>query len=580
MLKDCIEIFQKKIEYIENECGNADALILDNYIPADGDYIVVKKDGSIVQCSIKMNRKAGIPETSLSEGDSQYEDIVFYDYHSRLVSMDKPQDPKKVIHSNNYLSFWVKKESLTNGKLNMEGIDRYFDILSNPRAKYKNAKDSMMYDYIFPVVGEVNQEKLEQCRNWIKQHIFNMQDFGIDTSGKNYLKIFFEEDRDLYINEEKRYLMTKIYNKNDYNINIDGQIYGLPNDNLALNSKKPYMEHKTRKNVVPYLITPEEAVTQRKFFDYLMNEANKGYTNIFFDSDEDEIEPKIPGEFITDDFSGILIQIQRGKELSIQHQDTIVDYKYNLYKPFQYRDVIGSAKDEDIYKEYVNKEQMLAVLDEVIFSKCLSKRSLTDDINVNPELKRNIIMSRDAIFAWLYKGQEQGIDAVLHNVCINTVKDSINNGYMNKVIMQFNFMKSLEEYFGGVNMADRYSEIRKNLTDKINRKEYDQIESDEEYFYAVGQLVYYFISLNKSKDKKHSLANPFFNARNNELLQKKITQFFMRYNYIIGTTNLRFNKLYSMVTSYELTGKVKSEEIIAGYISSNLIYDSGNKEED
>lgn len=74
-----------------------------------------------------------------------------------------------------------------------------------------------------------------------------MQDFGIDTSGKDYLKIFFEEDRDLYINEEKRYVMTKIFNKNDYNIDIDEQTYGLSNDNLALNSKKPYMEHKTRK---------------------------------------------------------------------------------------------------------------------------------------------------------------------------------------------------------------------------------------------------------------------------------------------------------------------------------------------
>ena len=49
MLKDCIEIFQKKIEHMGNECGNADALILDNYIPADGDYIGVKKDGSVVR---------------------------------------------------------------------------------------------------------------------------------------------------------------------------------------------------------------------------------------------------------------------------------------------------------------------------------------------------------------------------------------------------------------------------------------------------------------------------------------------------------------------------------------------------
>ena len=59
LLKDCIEIFQKKIEHMGNECGNADALILDNYIPADGDYIVVKKDGSVVRCSIKMDKKAG-----------------------------------------------------------------------------------------------------------------------------------------------------------------------------------------------------------------------------------------------------------------------------------------------------------------------------------------------------------------------------------------------------------------------------------------------------------------------------------------------------------------------------------------
>ena len=54
-----------------NECGNADALILDNYIPADGDYIVVKKDGSVVRCSIKMDKKAGRPVKDLSDGDSQ-----------------------------------------------------------------------------------------------------------------------------------------------------------------------------------------------------------------------------------------------------------------------------------------------------------------------------------------------------------------------------------------------------------------------------------------------------------------------------------------------------------------------------
>ena len=54
--------------------------------------------------------------------------------------MDKPVDPKKVIHSNNYLSFWVKQESLGNGKLNQEAIDRYFDVFKKSRKEICQVK--------------------------------------------------------------------------------------------------------------------------------------------------------------------------------------------------------------------------------------------------------------------------------------------------------------------------------------------------------------------------------------------------------------------------------------------------------
>lgn len=98
--------------------------------------------------------------------------------------MDKPVDPKKVIHSNNYLSFWVKQESLGNGKLNQEAIDRYFDVLKNPEKKYAKSKDRQMYDYIAAQIDEINVEKLEWCRDWVKKHIFSLEDMGISLSGK------------------------------------------------------------------------------------------------------------------------------------------------------------------------------------------------------------------------------------------------------------------------------------------------------------------------------------------------------------------------------------------------------------
>ena len=189
-----------------------------------------------------------------------------------------------------------------------------------------------MYDYIAKKIGEVDQKKLEKNREWIKGHIFGLDE--LELNRKNYLKIFFAEEPKLYVQEEQRYVMTKIFNKNDYNVEIDGQIYGLSNDNLGLNSKKPYLEKKTRKMTIPYLITPEEAIGQRKFFDYLMNKANAGETDIFFDYDEKKIISKKRDQMVEGDFSGYFLKIQKGKELEIHHQDTIVDYKYFLKKKF------------------------------------------------------------------------------------------------------------------------------------------------------------------------------------------------------------------------------------------------------
>ena len=314
MLKDCIEIFARELEKTEEQFGNREKFILDSYIPADGDYIVVQKDGTLKSRSFKLDKKTRTLNGMIS-GSQLDDDIKFYDYHSRLVSKDKPQDPKKAIHSNNYLSFWIKWNKLDNMELVMQAIDRYYDVLKNPKAKYKNIYDAKMYDYIAEKVGNVDQEKLEYSRNWIKQNIFKLKDMGIELTGKNYLKIFFEDDKELYVREEQRYLITKLFNKNDYSTEIDGQILGPPNDNLTLNPKKPYMEHKTRKIMAPYLLTTQNALVQRMFFDYLMNEANKGNTNLFFDNsvldskyNKSGITALKNGEFIEGDFSGFFLQ--------------------------------------------------------------------------------------------------------------------------------------------------------------------------------------------------------------------------------------------------------------------------------
>lgn len=583
MLRDCLEIFKQERKRVEEEGKDPERLILDSYIPEDGDYIIVRRGGTYSTQTVKKNKKTGKLENPFTP---QYREICFYDYHSRLVSMDKPQDPKKTIHSNNYLSFWIKWDSLSNGKLDEEAIDRYFDVLASPREKYKKPQDRKMYDYIASEVGEVDQEELEKNRRWIKENIFQFKNAELDFGRKNYLKIFFEADADIYLREEKRYLITKIFNKNDYNVEIDGTILGLPNDNLGLNSKKPYMENKTQKVTVPYLISAEDALLQRQFFDYLMNKANAGETDIFLDVNRGRIIAKKGGEMVENSFSGYYLKIRKGKELTILHQDVIVGYHYQLNKIFLYQNIAEDDDQEDLYREYRNKKGLQEIINKILFSNWLTGNYFTpeDELSVSGKLKQNLVWAREPIFAWLYKGRKDNIENVLCRSCQSLLLDSIYNGFIRKAMKQFNLLCSLRIYFaeeGECDMANKYNMIEDDLRKKINDKSMQkmEVESDEEYFYAVGQVTYYFVSLSETKEKTHFLANPFFNVKNDVVLKEKLRQFFKKYNYKINFGKGRFEKMLGLISGYEPDGPVLQDAIIAGYLRKNLIYEKTEKKE-
>ena len=229
------------------------------------------------------------------------------DYNSKL-DIQKAIDRKKIIQSNNYLSFFIKKESLKpdektgQSKLNQECIDEYYRVLSNLEERYSNKKKSLkLYKNVEKELGEVDLEKLSKVKAWIDENIFNLD---IDLKQKNYLKIFFLFNEEDFYKEGKRFLIPNVYNKNDYNLETKDHILGLPNDNMGLNSKKPYLENKTRSVVYPYLINQEEVLKQKKVFDFLFNLASQGKNNIYLN--DSEIFAIKDGELLDSDFTGEL----------------------------------------------------------------------------------------------------------------------------------------------------------------------------------------------------------------------------------------------------------------------------------
>ncbi|KOA19133.1 hypothetical protein CLHOM_25140 [Clostridium homopropionicum DSM 5847] len=574
MLSDVIKTFEKIYRDIGETC------ITDSYVPADGEYIIVDVSGEefkeLDRIDIKQDKKTKKIDTT----NYHFSFIRQADYMSKLIDMNKPIDGKKVIHSNNYFTFFVKKENINNGKLNNTVIEEYYSILKNPLLKYTESKSKSrkLYLELEGKNGKPNQTRIEKIQKWIVDNIHDL--VPKDNKDKTYLKIFFKYDLEEYRKESEKYILTNIYNSNDFNISIDNQIYGLPNDNMGLNAKKPYLENKTRKTKVPFLLSQDEVLMQKKFFDYLMNQVSIGKTNIYIN--EDEIKAFSNDEMLDEDFSGYYLRAKKGKEVEIHDFDTIVIYKPNI-NPINIVNALQIEKAKITYGKVYNLKDLKNIINEVFFSKFLTSNYFTEakDLNINDSsLKKNILLARTTLFNWFYKGNWSNVWKVLDWSSLDLIKGSIHNGYIPRAIEQFNLRVSLESYFEGEeNMADVLMGIKNSLREKISGEGTAYIENDREYYFAVGQLASYFISLSRGKTKMHSLANPIINAKSDNRIKDELRRMFKKYNYTIKTNRRRFKNLYAMVASYATEGKVYEDLIIAGYLHSNLIYEKLNGED-
>lgn len=576
MLKECLEVFG---EVLEQGRQNGKNIILDSYIPADGTYIFVDRQGNINDIiEIKLNKKTREIETN----NTDIKELCFYDYHSQLVSMNKPVDGKKVIHSNNYYSFFVKKDSIVTKKLTEAIIGGYYEVLKDPlKKKYQKSKEaSKIYELFEESEGGVSTDELEENRQWIKSHIFDLDE--VDLSRKDYLKIFFETEHKNVEREERRYLLPNIYNNNEYNVEVGDSIYGLPDNNQGMNAKKPYLAAKTRKIPVSYLLNGEEVMLQRLFFDYLMNLASAGKCDVYIDTVKRKIRAYTQSEEPQDVEAGYYLRIKKGKEVEIQKQDNIPGFHQILKKPFDFFNVSGCQHTKhpeylDKYKRYYTRAEVGKMIHEVFFSNYLESNYYVDisDIKIKDEILKNcIIISKDTIFAWVKVGIDQGFFRILEKVSLDLIKNAVVNGYRERALWQLNLRWSFENYF--LKGEDEMAERKRELVSSVKRKVFEEkdiwFENDEEYYYAVGQMAAYLISLSKSKNKKEALINPILNAKKDEVLKMKLVQLYKKYNHAIPFGMKRVNRLLAMIEEYVPSGNVSQDMVIFGYVSDNIIY--------
>ena len=284
-----MELLQEILEVFGEVIQQNSRIVTDSHSLKDGTYRLIEMNdlGSWkIKKTIDIFYDKKTKQTNGSQ-DVYYTYIQELDYYSKLLEMNKPIDPKKVIHSCHYLSLAVKKDSILSGKLNTDIIKKYYSILKNPMSKYeKKANSRKLYEKVEEEIGRVDAELIGSIEDYVLHtNIFD----GINLDKKDYVKIFFvfgdqSKTLDYYKRENKRYLLPNLYNSNDYNIEDGNDILGLPNNNMNLNSKKPFLLNKTRKVKTPYLVNQNHALLQAQFFDYLWGQVSKGCYDVYINT--------------------------------------------------------------------------------------------------------------------------------------------------------------------------------------------------------------------------------------------------------------------------------------------------------
>lgn len=369
-------------------------------------------------------------------------------------------------------------------------------------------------------------------------------------------------------------------------------IVGLPNDNMGMNSKKPYLENKTRKVKVPYLLDQESALLQSKFFDYLFGQVSKKRFHIYVDNIDKKICSYTNKDKPEDIVSGYYLRCRMGKAgAEICEADVITHYKTKLEPGLVLKNYI-EIPEERIEKSKIHYDEaiedqwvIMDLINGIFFEEKLKNNFFTDakDMNIYDDcLKQSILKSRNILSNWFWRGEQNQLVKILDDVSLALIKNSILNDKTSDAQRKFNLRWSLLEYLDDQEVGVHMSEIRNQLREHINVAkdvEWDFI-SDEEYSYAVGQAVSYLLHLSKANNKAESYVNPFFNAKNSKVIKQRLLRMYTKYNYqIIHINGGRNAQLLSHVMEYE-PKEIKHELIMAGFTAPSLMYEKKTDDED
>ena len=569
MIDEALEVF-KKIYDKEGE-----KLVVNKHIPKDGTYILVNiKSGKIIEkLNIFYDKKAKKIDGELNQ---YYGYFRAFDYYSNLVDMNKPMDPKKTIHSNQIYSFFIKKDSIRENKLTKSIIEGYKKNLLNPEEKYNSKEAKELYKNIAEKLPKIEKDIVEDIFLWIEDNV--NENLLENDNKKDYLKIFFveedlEKSLEVFKNEHKRYIIPNIFNSNDYNKKIGETIYGLSNNNMGLNAKKAFLENKTRRVSTPYLVNTDEILLQYAFYNYLLPEVKQGNYYIYFL--ENEIIPRTYKEGCPNG-AKYLLNASYSKDVDIKNFN-VISKNNDEEIIINFKEILHQKKKDTDEIEYgnLNKEKMMNNINKILFYNSLLGNFLLNDGDLDIkdiEVKKLLMKYRNSFYKWFYLNDEAEVKKNIRKIYLDAVMVAIGNGHFFKASQQLDFGFCLEKYFYGKSeLMEEIMNVKEVFLNHTLSEEDWEFSNDEEYFFAVGQILAYINYMRNSKAKSLNFIKQLTFVKNIDVLKEKIKKIVISYSHIFETKNKKINRTISNISLYQ-PKEIRVDILLAGFTADIIFF--------
>ena len=556
MIYDLLKAFKQEYEQY------GDKLILDHYELKEGLYVRVLQDGKFEPFIVK-KRKRELFFTNL-DGETDYDAYTWFkerDYNSGYLNSNKSFYDKK-IHNVNYLSLFIKQDSLTTQdvkkRLKKDAIKYQYYYLCNYKKFTKPQEKEILKTFQKKFQDRNRRKEILRKYRWIKNNLQNIVVLAQEYGVKNYIKIFFDAPLQQYQDESNIYYAIKIFNDIAYSKTVSDLVYGLSDSNMGLNSKKPFLEHKNRKLTTPFMILKEDALLTKKFFDWLK----------FQNLQEKKPLTNHQAFFIDRDF---------------KEQDLIIGYDYlpskidKLQEPMMLKNHL-LLKEKKMYIEDQKIEylsQLEEAVDTILYNGQLKNNYYGEVYKKLDNRFQNLIYStRDAMVNYFQKYDDRSFYSVIKKYATHFAIEHIKHSRFLSAGKCLNLKFSLLEYKNKERIMNIKS-MQRGVLDKLSNSDYANL-TKEEFFYLAGQIASYLISMSESHQKNGDMLEAYLRANNAQKLKRVIEMEYFKYKHAINLGYVRFNNAMSLVMAYEGNDKLSDlgnmDAFLVGVLSQNIFY--------